>query len=235
MSQELALLEEILKRNSQEPESIDIENEVDHYFFFDEIENKHDLETAWSVFKEHREIRARLANVEGDSDTISGWGYRIPLGHEFRCTDQELKNLVRSHISSLRPILLEEDYNKDILSFIDNGYVVEIAPADVEPPELTNNELFAVLYEAVGDYWIDHFPYEKAHYEVLKNWAIYLTKCDEIAMYLMWPCLHHDSDLTSDIMDAAAKLWKLGCRDRYWVKDLDYASKVVYIRPPWLG
>jgi hypothetical protein len=235
MNQELKLLEEILKKNTGDPESIDIENEVDHYFFFDAIQDKADLETVWSVFEEHEEIRHRLSKIESNTNTIPGWGYRIPQYDQIKCEDEELKIVVDSHISSLRPILLEEDYNADMISFIDNGYKVEIAPPNIEVPDASDNELFGVLYEAVGEYWIEHFPYDKDHYEVLKNWAIYLTKCDEVATYLMWPCLKHVNQLAFNTMEAGAKLWKFGCRDRFWVKDLDYSSKVVYVSPPWLG
>lgn len=234
MNQELRVLEDILKRNSDDPESIDIENEVNHYFFFDGIKNEKDLEEAWRSFYEHQDIRGRLSNIESQTDSIPGWGYRIPKNDQITCNDQELKDLVFSHISSLRPILLEEDYNSDIISFIDRGYKVEIAPLDIEIPDTSDNELFGVLYEAIDEYWIDNFPYDREHYEVLKNWAIYLTKCDEVATYLMWPCLSNEKNLSPSTMDAGAKLWKLGCRDRYWVKDLDYISKVVYVRPPWL-
>ncbi|MDN7130967.1 hypothetical protein JNO04_01200 [Halomonas sp. MC140] len=234
MNQKLKILEEILKRNSEDPESIDIENEVYHYFFFDAVGDKTDLETAWAVFDEHEEIRNRLSKIESNTNTIPGWGYRIPKHDQIKCDEEELKSLVRSHISSLRPILMEEDYNADIISFIDNDYKVEVSPSDVEIPDVSDNELFVVLYEAICEYWIEHFPYEKDHYEVLKNWAIYLTKCDEVATYLMWPCLEHENKLAPNTMEAAAKLWKLGCRDRFWVKDLDYSSKVVYVRPPWL-
>lgn len=234
MNQELRLLEEILKRNSEDPDSIDIENEVDHYFFFDGIKNEEDLDEAWRVFDEHEEIRNRLLNIVSETDSISRWGYRIPKSEQIRCDDQELKNLVSLHISSLRPILLEEDYNAEIIAFIDSGFQVEIAPSGIEFPDTSDNELFGVLYEAIGEYWIDNFPYDREHYEVLKNWAIYLTKCDEVATYLMWPFLSNEKDLAPCTMDAGAKLWKLGCRDRFWVKDLDYVSKVVYVRPPWL-
>jgi hypothetical protein len=234
MNQELGILEEILKRNSDDPESVDINNEIDHYFFFDAIKNQNDLEVAWSVFDEHEEIRDRLLKVESNTDSIPGWGYRIPQQEQVKCNDEELISLVASNISSLRPILLEEDYNADIISFIDNGFRVEIAPSNIEIPATSDNELFGVLYEAIGEYWIEHFPYDKEHYEVLKNWAIYLTKCDEVATYLMWPCLKHETKLEPTTMEFAAKLWKLGCRDRFWVKDFDYSKKAVCIRPPWL-
>ncbi|MBB1436959.1 hypothetical protein H5201_22225 [Pseudoalteromonas sp. SG43-6] len=75
MNQELRLLEEILKRNSEDPDSIDIENEVDHYFFFDGIKNEEDLDEAWRVFDEHEEIRNRLLNIVSETDSISRWGY----------------------------------------------------------------------------------------------------------------------------------------------------------------
>ncbi|WP_024610871.1 hypothetical protein [Pseudoalteromonas sp. TB64] len=234
MNQKLKLLEDILKRNSEDPDSIDIENEIDHYFFFNAIHNKDDLEIAWSVFDEHEDIRNRLSKIQNNADSIPGWGYKTPNLDYVKCDDEELKRIVSLHVSSLRSILLEEDYNADIITFIDNGFKVEIAPSNIEIPGTSVNTLFGVLYEAITEYWIEYFPYDDEHYEVLKNWAIHLTKCDEVATYLMWPFLERSNDLTDNTMDAGAKLWKFGCRDRYWVKDLDYSSKVVYVRPPWL-
>ncbi len=234
MNPELKIIEDILKKNSDDANSIDIENEVEHYFIFDKITDPIDLEKVWSLFGENKEIRERLKNVESNTDIIPGWGYLVPEQEQICCDEQELKGLVDSHIKNLRPILLEEDYNNEIISFIDTGYTIELAPANIEIPNASDNELFGVLYEALSEYKLEHFPYEKAHYEVLNNWAIYLTKCDEVAVYLLWPCLQHSENPDPLLMEPGAKLWKLDCRDRYWVKDLDYSSKTIYVRPPWL-
>ena len=232
MSKELKLLEDILKRNSDNPDEIDINNEVNHYFFFDEIKNTKDLNTAWSVFKEHKEIQKRLSLVEDKTNTIPGWGYRTPQSDKISIEENELINIVTQHVNSIHPMLPDEEYFSDLITFIKNGFTVEIAPSNIDPPDISDNELFFQLYEAIGEYWIECFPRDKDHYEVLNNWAIYLTKCDEVAIYLMWPCLEHEITLSSSTMDAAAKLWKLGCRDRYWIKDLDYSQKVIYVKPP---
>lgn len=235
MSRELDILAEILKRNSddQSPLAIDIENEMNHYFFFDAIKNEVDREAAWSVFDEQLEIRNRLSTIENHANKVTGWGYRIPK-HHARCSDDKLIALVAAHIAKLRPILLEEDYNAPAIAFIDGGFSIEIAPAGIAVPEPAHNDLFLTLGEAVSDYWTSHFPYEKRHYQVLNNWAIYLTKCDEVAAYLMWPCLKHEKPLDPQMMEAGVELWKLDCANRYWVKDEDYAGKVLYVRPPWL-
>ena len=234
MDPKLNMLTEILKRNSDDPDSVDMLNEVDHYFFFQSISNADDLEAAWALFDEHKEIRSRLLNLENSTREIPGWGYLIPQLEQVRCSEDELLALVSSHISMLRPLLLQEDYNEEIISFIDRGFAIETAPAPVEIPDVSENELFGVLYEAISEYRIEHYPYDIPHYEVLRNWAIYLTKCDEVACYLLWPCLKHKLTLPDTCMDAGAKLWKLGCRDRYWVKDLDFESKTVYFRAPWM-
>ena len=233
MDPKLKQLEDILKRNSEQPQSIDIENEVDHYFFFDKISNENDLEEAWSIFEEAKAIQERLLLVESNSKTLPVFGYRIPENEQALCSNEELTSLVRSHITNLRPLLLEEDYNEEIISFIDQDFAIEIAPPDINIPNTSDNQLFGVLYEAIGEYWIEHFPYHKPHYEVIKNWSIYLTKCDEVATYLMWPILENRNDLTANTFEPGTILWKLGCRDRYWVKDLDYHSKVIYVRAPW--
>lgn len=231
MNEKLKLLEEIVKRNSDEPEYVDMTDEVSHYFIFDQITNPKDLETAWSLFDEQKEIRARLANVEGNTDTVPGWGYRIP--QQVRCDQDELLALVKEHLTNLRPFLYESSYTNDIISFLDNEFEIEMAPNEAVCPETTDNDLFMVLYEALSEYLISAFP-EDEHYEVLYNWAIYLTKCDEVASYILWPCLEHEESEIEDLMEPAAKLWKFDCRDRFWIKDSDTKSKIVYVRPPWL-
>ena len=69
MNKELELLETVLKRHSEDPDLVDIEDEVDHYFFFDVIQDPDDFELAWSVFTEQEEIRRRLALIENDADS----------------------------------------------------------------------------------------------------------------------------------------------------------------------
>ncbi len=224
-------MEEIIKRNSNEPNKIDINNEVTHYFIFDDISDPADLEQAWSLFSENKEIRKRLAFIEQQADSIPGWGYRIPSNKEkFRCEESDLVSWVEAHVKNVRPIILSEDYNKEICDFIDGGFNVEIAPENEVIPDIRNNELFLTLYEALQEFKIEHFPYEKEHYEVLLNWAIYLTKCDEIAAYLLWPCFNNTENFSSDMFEYAAKIWKVGCRGKYWVKDLNYSLKTIYCR-----
>lgn len=234
MNKELRELEEILKRNSDDPEDIDIENEVDHYFFFDNISNKEDLERAWSLFPEGKLIRDRLSLVEQETQTIPGWGYRVPDESNPEVDSQQYLKLVEDHIKALRPIILDGEYNDDVRQFIDAGFTVELASSSVSIPEPMENELFGSLYEALQEFKIDHFPFKKEHYEVLYNWAIYLTKCDEVAVYLLWPCLQDVEGFEPDIFDYGVKLWKLGSRDRFWIKEGDIASKTVYFRPHWL-
>ncbi len=105
MSQEIALLETILKRNSDDPESVDIANEVDHYFFFDAIADASDLEAAWAVFDEHVEIRRRLANIEADAQCVPGWGYRTAQASASSRQADLVTKLVAAQISSLRHVI----------------------------------------------------------------------------------------------------------------------------------
>lgn len=234
MNKELRELEAILKRNSDNPDDIDIEDEVNHYFLFDNIFNKDDLERAWSLFPEGEIIRDRLSVVEQKTQTIAGWGYRIPGATNPGVDSEQFLKLVENHIKALRPIILDGDYNDDIRAFIDTGFTVELAASNESIPSPTDNDLFGTLYEALQEFKIDYFPFNKEHYEVLYNWAIYLTKCDEVAAYLLWPCLQGVEEFEPDLFDYGVKLWKLGCRDRFWIKDGDIASQTVCFRPPWL-
>lgn len=233
MTPEMKRLEEILKRNTDDPDAVDIEDEVCHYFFFDQIGNAADREEAWSVFAEHEDIRRRLDFVEGGTETISGWGYRIP-GGATTVDEDTLKALVARNISNLRPILPETDDNRDIIDFIDRGFSVEIAPPGTGVPGTGKNELFGALYEAIGEFWQARFPDDEPHYDVLLNWAIYLTKCDEVAVYLLWPCLSGRDAFPADMFEPCVGLWKLGCRSRFWVKRGDFSSRTVYVKPPWM-
>ena len=233
MSAELTILEAILKRNSLAPGSIDISNEVNHYFYFDAISDPDDLDAAWSVFDERADIRRRLAHLERGAQTVRGWGYRTAPENVIVAADKELKVLVAEYIASIRPLIHEDEGNAEIVSFIDRGFLIEIATCDIEVPAAQANSLDIVLDEARTDYLIEHFPRDRPHYRVLYNWAIYLTKCDEVAFYLLWPCLWHKTSLSSETADAGFALWRLGCQNRYWIKDDNPESCTVYVRPPW--
>lgn len=101
----LRVLEEILQRNSDFADAVNLRNaEVHHYFYFDRITDPADLEAAWAVFPEHQEIRQRLARIErvattGDKQMCSGlpgderWRIRVPKEGN-RCTDDDLKRIV---------------------------------------------------------------------------------------------------------------------------------------------
>lgn len=226
-------LEAILKRNSSEPDGVDITDEVEHYFFFDKIRDASDLEEAWSVFPEHAEIRKRLALVESDCKVVPGWGYRIP-GEVVSIDDAQLLELVRQGIRNLRPMLLDTDENSDAIAFIDGGFDIVIAPSGAVPPDPDRNDFFLALYEAIQEDMLARFPFDKPHYRVLWNWAIYLTKCDEVASYLLWPCLSGHARFSDDVMAPFVGLWKRDCRDRFWVKRGDFSSGMIYVKPPWM-
>lgn len=233
MSPELKRLEEILKRNSAEPDTVNIDDEVSHYFFFDEIADAADLEEAWSAFPEQAEIRKRLALVESDSGVIPGWGYRVPADGA-SIDDDALLEMVRKNVLNLRPMLAHTDDNRELIEFIDRGFVVEIAPQSAHAPDAPDNDLFMSLYEAMQENRSDRFPHDAPHYRVLYNWAIYLTKCDEVACYLIWPCLSGNEAWPADTLEPFVRLWKLNCRDRFWIKQGDPSSGTIYVRPPWM-
>ena len=62
---------------------------------------------------------------------------------------------------------------------------------------------------------------------------IYLTKCDEVDLYLLWPILDNVGDIDPNTPTPGFDLWRYGCRSAYWIKDNDVESGVVYTQPPW--
>jgi hypothetical protein len=225
------LLQEILKRNLRPEEIIgnfDLRtNESYHYFYFDCIRDPNDLELAWSIFPENKEIRRRLKIVERAASIIPGWGYRVAKETN-RCDHATLKKLIRQHIRFMRPLVRYEDIGR----FLDKPFEIVLAPKNVAVPDDMNNDLLLALDEGPGDFFIEHYPIDKQHYWLLDNWAIYLTKCDEVARYLLWPCLRKVSHLPKESPNPGFRLWTYHCRDRYWIKDGDLSSGVVYFRPP---
>ncbi len=231
MNKQLEILEDLLKKGSDDPESIDLEgNEVDHYFYFDKIKNQRDKELAWSQFEESKEIRERLKIVENKTQTINGWGYRVAEDGN-RVSNEELLMIVENYVKCIAPIILKEEYNQDVIKFIDKGFKAEIAPLDMLPPEVENNHLFGALYEGMSETLIKSFPLDD-HYDLLYNWAIYLTKCDEVAFYLLWPVISKDvKELNDNSSLFGVKLWMLNCRARFWIQDI--GSNTIYVKPPW--
>ena len=196
MTQQLYILEDLLKKYSENPDEINLkENEVDHYSYFEKLTDQNDKDLAWSQFEESKAIRYRLHELNHYSKTIEGWGYKI--GNQTDISDIELTKLVENHIKSMSKLVLDEDYNRSIIDFIESGFEVRIAESGSKGPEINDNELFGTLYEGITETLIEHFPFEIEHYNVLYNWAIYLTKCDEIAFYLLWPCFSDKLPKTS--------------------------------------
>lgn len=226
MNDELKILESILSKSCNQ--TVDIKDESHHYFYFQNINNNEDLEKAWSVFPEHQAIRQKFLNIK-NSEVFHAPKMDIKDIKECKAIDEaQFKKIVKSNILNLRKIIYDHEEYTDILAFIDAGFNVEIATSDILTPDAVGNHLFSVLYESLSDYVIDHFPYHKPHYEVLRNWAIYLTKCDEIAAYLLWPCLQHEQKITDDLIDNAFKLWQFNCRSNFWIKDNNTSTGVVY-------
>lgn len=233
------VLEAILKRNGLDADLRN--NESYRYFLFDSIADPADLDLAWSQFPAHAEIRARAAQVDAVSDIVSGWGYRIPKKTN-RCSDEELRDLVRRHISAIRPMLKRECY-EDVVKFLEKPNNIEIVGDEIDCPAYTpgmnmadywnSSPLVNSLDEAAGDWMIDHFSHDELLHEILYDWAIYLTKCDEVAMYLLWPTLKDVADYPPDTPNPGFELWRYNCRANYWIKNADFQSGVVYVQPPW--
>ncbi len=232
-SPQIQKLEQILKRNvdnEEERKQIDlIDQESYHYFFFDNIKPE-DLEDAWSVFPEGKEIRKRLVQLEEKADVVPGFGYRLPGGDDL-CTSDTIAELVRNHLRLVGPLVPEEDYNENEINFLKRDYDVVLAAPEIPIP--AENPLFIALYEGI-QVLLEDFPSNLDHYGLLYNWAIYLTKCDEVACYLLWPCMHDAENTGPEILEPAFRLWKYQCRNRYWIKNNDFDSGIVYFRPPWL-
>jgi len=101
------------------------------------------------------------------------------------------------------------------------------------PPDPMANILFGALYESMGDFKSSHYAFEQPLLEILYDWAIYLTKCDEVALYLLWPILKDVEALDPNTPVPGFKLWQYNCRTDYWIKEGDLKSGVVCVQPPW--
>ncbi len=229
MKDPVTTLEEILRRHRNEEVNLR-ENEGDRYFLFDRISDPADLEKAWSLFPEHRVIRDRADEVDASSEIVPGWGYRVPRT-SLRCSDTDLTQLVREHLAATRPFLTD-DWD-DIGEFIDNGYKIELlSEGTAEIPEPMENELFMGIDESMSDFRIQHFPYGNLLAEILSDWAIYLTKCNEVALYLLWPLLQDVEEFDPQTPIPGFRLWQYNCRKNYWIKDGDLESGVLIVQRP---
>ena len=236
------ILEAILKRNWDErADEIDLRgNESYHFFFFDNIRNEKDLEAAWAVFPEHQEIRERLEHVERAATIVPGFGYRLPREGN-QCSTDELARLIRKHIQLVSPLVVDRPGYRHpsggkLLKFVETPFQVVLAPDDVACPSNDQADLSGVLLEAISEakFTTEPYPFEEDHYSLLQNWAEMFTKCQEVEVFLLWPCLGAKLGLPDETPNPGFQLWAHHCRDRYWVKDSDFKSGIVYFRPPWL-
>jgi hypothetical protein len=156
-------LEDILRRNGHDLNLR--ENEVQRYFLFDQISDPGDLDLAWSLFPEHREIRARAAKVDAVSNIVHGWGYRTPRKSN-RCSEAQLIELLQRHIAAIKPFI-GESYG-DVVTFLDKGYDIQVVGKEAgSPPDPMGNILFGALYEPMGDFKRDHYSFEEPLLEIL--------------------------------------------------------------------
>jgi hypothetical protein len=228
-SDPIETLEDILRRNGHDLKLR--ENEEQRFFLFDRISDPGDLDLAWSLFPAHREVRARATQVEAVSNIVPGWGYRTPKKSN-RCSEAELIELLRKQIAAIRPFV-RESYD-DVIAFLDKGYGIQVVGKGAgAPPDPMANALFSAFYEAMGDFTGGHYPYEEPLLRIMYDWAIYLTKCDEVALYLLWPILKNVSGIDPSTPLPGFALWQYKCRTNYWIKDGDLRSGTVYVQPPW--
>jgi hypothetical protein len=240
--EKIDVLETILKRNWDEgADEIDLrENESYHYFFFDNIRDKKDLEAAWSVFPENKEIRARLERVERAATTTPGFGYRLPKDSN-RCSTDALAELIRKHIELVSPLVVDRPGYRHpsggkFLKFVKSRFEVTLAPNGVACPKNDEADLCGLLREALSEaqFAPKPYPFREEHYSLLHNWAETFAQCQEVTAYLLWPCIGPKLGLPDETPDPGFQLWAHNCRDRYWMKDSDFKSGVVHFRPPWL-
>jgi len=225
----LETLEDILRRSGHD---LNLRAKEEHrYFLFDLISDPGALDLAWSLFPAHQEVRARATQVDVVSDIVPGWGYRTPKKSN-RCSEAELIDLLRRHLTAIRPFI-SKGYD-DVVAFLEKGYDIEIVgKVPGAPPDAMSNTLFMALYESMGEFTCEHYPFEDPLLEVLHDWAIYLTKCDEVAQYLTWPVLKDVSDIDPSTPLPGFALWQFNCRTSYWIRDGALKGRTVCLQPPW--
>jgi hypothetical protein len=222
-------LEGILKRNGHDVNLR--ENEVDRYFLFDLISDARDLELAWSQFPGHDEVRKRAAQVDALSDIIPGFGYRTPKKSNW-CSDAELMRLVHAHIAAIRPLISE--CSDDVCTFIEKGFDIQVVGKEAGGrPDPMENILFRALYGAIGDFSIERYSFDVPIMEILYDWAVYLTKCNEVVLYLLWPVLKNVGAMDPNTPVPGFRLWQYNCRTNYWIQDGKVESGLVFVQPPW--
>lgn len=191
-------------------------------------------------FPNTRTFAARLQQVERLAKIVPGFGYRLP-NEDNRCNTDELAGLIRKHIQLVSPLVVDRPGYRHpsggkLLKFVETPFQVVLAPDDVPCPTKDEADLCGVLLEAISEakFKPERYPFEEEHYQLLQNWAAMFTKCQEVEAYLLWPCLGTKLGLPDDTPNPGFQLWAHRCRDRYWVKDSDFRSGVVYFRPPWI-
>ena len=229
----MKLLQDILQRNLPADSDfpiVDINDESWHWFYFDQIANSDDLELAWSVFPEQQEIRRRLKQLEAAADIVPSFGYRVSK-KENRYPLEDLQKLVEQHLRSLYPLIPDRDELAATRLALGRPFEVVLAPPDDPVPDWRENDLRDALFGAVLNANDLHVPED--HYYLLYHWAVYLTKCDEVVTYLLWPCLEASRVYPPATPEAGFQLWRLNCLDRYWFKNNDPDLGIVHFRPPW--
>jgi hypothetical protein len=108
---------------------------------------------------------------------------------------------------------VQAEYNKLAIEFLKYPFKVQRAPTGVKAPE--KNELFGTLYEAIQEFLIEEMPQDDK-YDDLYEWAIHLTKCDEVAAYILGPCFR---SIATPNFEYGLLIWSFGLRKSYWIKD----------------
>lgn len=230
----MKLLQDILERNTSPDlglSAVDIYEESCQWFYFDQIANTDDLELAWSIFPEQQEIRQRLMRLESVADIVPNFGYRLPK-KDNRCALEDLRKLIEQQLRSICPLIPDRDYLAETRQALGRPFEIVLAPMDELVPDWQHNELRTSLYETIQN--ANELRIREDHYYLLYEWAVYLTKCDEVAVYLLWPCLDASRIYAPETPEAGFRLWSLDCRDRYWFKNNNPRLGVIHFRPPWL-
>ena len=182
-------------------------------FFFSRFETPEALDQAWSYIPEHLEIRKRVKEVKGVTPSAEELGgipmYSFPkVGYGL----DTLKDVAEAYLAALLPLAEREPGYEATKKLIQNNPKVILGnPDEVPSPIDFNHE----LYEIHTDPILENLPRE-AHYYILYNYAVYLTKDDRVAAYVLWPCLKNKAPL-ENVFRLGFEIWRR--RAQFWTDE----------------
>lgn len=162
-------------------------------FFFSRFKTAEALEEAWSLVPEHKAIRERLAELDKTSATPEELGgipmYHLPSSAKNAELDT-LPSLIENYLRALIPIA-EETGDSDLLEVLRDKPKVCVGNLANAPAE---SQLDQAFYRIHSESLLNHLP-DAAPYSILYTYAVYLTKDDRVAAFILWPCLQNNERL----------------------------------------